>query len=113
MTEHITIRNAPGKWVVRADGAVIGETDRALELTEGSYAPVIYFPRDDIGMAFLEQTAKSSHCPHKGDATYFTISTTGEELTNAAWSYEAPKAGVEQIQDHLAFFTDRVAIEQL
>jgi hypothetical protein len=28
----------------------------ALELLEGSAAPVIYFPREDIGMAFLEKT---------------------------------------------------------
>ena len=53
MAENITIRNAPGKWVVRAGGAILGESDRALELTEGDYPPVIYFPRDDIGMAFL------------------------------------------------------------
>ena len=65
MAENITIRNAPGKWVVRAGGAILGESDRALELTEGDYPPVIYFPRDDIGMAFLEKTASATTCPRK------------------------------------------------
>lgn len=114
MADHITIRKAPGKWVVRAGGAIIGESSSALELTEGSYPPVIYFPRGDIGMAFLERTETTSHCPHKGDATYFSITTTGgEELSDAAWSYEKPKDGVAGIRDHLAFYTDRVAVEQL
>ena len=44
MNSYITIRKAPGKWTVRAGGAVLGETANALELTEGDYPPVIYFP---------------------------------------------------------------------
>ncbi|WP_375551948.1 DUF427 domain-containing protein [Rhodophyticola porphyridii] len=113
MSDHITIRKAAGKWVVRAGGAVIGESDQALELAEGSYAPVIYFPRGDIGMAFLEKTAKTTTCPHKGEATHYTVTSTAEELTNAAWSYETPKDDVAQIKDHIAFYTDRVTVEQL
>ena len=66
MTDHIKIRALSGKWSIRAAGAVIAETCGALELTEQGYNPVIYFPRDDIAMAFLDQTEKTSHCPHKG-----------------------------------------------
>ncbi len=73
MSDHIKTRTAPGTWVIRAGGAVIGESDRAVELTEGSHDPVIYFPRDDIAMAFLEPSDRTSHCPHKGDASYFSI----------------------------------------
>ena len=54
MAAHITIHPAEGTWVVRADGAVIAESRNALELTEGSYPPVIYFPPGDVAMAFLE-----------------------------------------------------------
>ena len=53
MADHITIRKAPGTWTVRAGGAVLGESDNALELSEGDYPFVIYFPRGDIAMAFL------------------------------------------------------------
>ena len=53
MPDHITIRPATGTWVVRAGGAVLGESIQALEMTEGDYPPVIYFPRTDIAMAFL------------------------------------------------------------
>ena len=99
--------------MVRASGAVLGESAEALELSEGSYAPVIYFPRKDIGMSFLEQTETVTHCPHKGDATYFTVSGPDGEIKDAAWSYEAPLDQVTEIAGHLAFYTDKVAVEKL
>lgn len=114
MQRHITIRPATGKWSVRAGGAVLGETSNALELTEGDYPAVIYFPREDIAMAFLDQTDQSTHCPHKGDATYYSIVTKSTTIPNAAWSYQAPKDDVAEIKDHLAFYSsDKVTVEQL
>lgn len=110
----ITIRNAPGTWSVRAGGAVIGETKAALELSEGDYPPVIYFPRADIAMAFLDKTDHASHCPHKGDASYFSIVTKNQTLDNSVWSYETPMESVERIKDYLAFYGgDYVTVEQL
>ncbi|WP_299280239.1 DUF427 domain-containing protein [uncultured Tateyamaria sp.] len=114
MADHITIRKAPGTWTVRAGGAVLGESTQALELTEGDYPFVIYFPRDDIAMAFLDRTDKTTHCPHKGDATYFSVVTKSQTLENKVWSYESPKEGVARIKDHLAFYAgDGIAVEQI
>ena len=114
MTDHITIRKAEGTWVVRAGGAVLGESNDALELTEGAMPFVIYFPRGDIAMAFLDRTDHKTHCPHKGDASYFSIVTKSTTLQNAAWSGEDPKPGMERIKDHLAFYaSDTVTVEQV
>ena len=113
MADHIRIRKAPGTWVVRAGGAVLAESAQALELTEGDYPPVIYFPRADIGMAFLEKTASSTKCPWKGTASYYTVSTAAGDLPDAAWSYEDPKEAVAAIRGHIAFYTNRVTVEQL
>jgi len=114
MADHIKIRPAEGTWTVRAGGAVLGESDRALELSEGDYPAVIYFPRDDIAMEFLDATDTSTHCPYKGDASYFSIVTKSRVLTDAAWSYEAPKDGVADIKDHLAFYSsDTVTVEKI
>ncbi|MBF9031884.1 DUF427 domain-containing protein [Rhodobacterales bacterium HKCCE3408] len=113
MSDHIKIRPTGATWVVRTAGSIIAESRNALELSEGDYPPVIYFPRDDVAMAFLERTDKSTHCPHKGDASYFTVTAPGESMANAAWSYETPKAGMEAIKDHIAFYTDRVTVEKL
>ena len=114
MADHIRIRKADGVWTVRSGGAVLGESANALELNEGSYAPVIYFPRSDIAMAFLDRTDKSTHCPHKGDASYFSIVNKSATVENAVWSYEDPVEAVSDIKDHLAFYTgDQVTVERV
>lgn len=111
---QITIRKAPGTWTVRAGGAIIVESKAALGLAEGSYDEVIYFPRSDVAMALLDDTDKSTHCPHKGDASYFSIVTKSQTLQNAAWSYETPMDSVAEIKDHIAFYpSDNVVIEQV
>ena len=110
----ITIRKAQGTWTVRAGGAVLAESTEALELTEGDYPFVIYFPRGDIAMAFLDESDQSSHCPHKGDARYFSIVTKNQTLKNAAWSYEDPNDDVAGIKGHLAFYaSDDVKVERI
>jgi len=113
MADHIRIRTAPGTYVVRAGDAVLGESTRVQELSEGSYPPVLYFPRADIAMAMLDRTERASTCPHKGQASYYSIVTPGGTLANAVWTYETPKAGCEAIAGHLAFYTDRVTVERV
>ncbi|WP_323785867.1 DUF427 domain-containing protein [Thalassovita sp.] len=110
----ITIRKAEGTWVVRAGGAVLGESKNALELSEGGLAPVIYFPRSDVAMAFLDKSDHSTHCPKKGDASYYSIVTKSTTLENAAWSYEAPREEVARIKEYLAFHgSDTLAVERV
>lgn len=114
MADHIKIRRATGTWVVRAGGAVLAETTNALELSEGSRDPVIYFPRDSVAMAFLDPSETVTTCPHKGDATHYAIVTKSTVLGDAAWSYETPIDAVSEIAGHLAFYpSDTVAVEQL
>ncbi|MCQ0093626.1 DUF427 domain-containing protein [Roseovarius sp. M141] len=110
----ITIDQATGTWTVRAGGAVIGESQHALELTEDGRPPVIYFPRADIATAFLDPSAHSTVCPAKGTASYFSIVTKSRTIQDAAWCYEAPNAEMDQIKGHLAFHTgDLVTVERV
>ena len=113
MTNPIRIRPAEGTWSVRADGAILGETTQALELTEGSSPPVIYFPRADIAMALLDRSARQSTCPWKGVAEYFTIAAPGGPIRDAAWSYPDPKPEVAAIAGHIAFYPDKATIERI
>lgn len=113
MSTHITIRKAEGTWVVRSGGAVLAESTNALELSEGAYPPTIYFPRDDIAMAFFDTSAHTSTCPHKGAATYYSYAAKSGVLEDVAWSYDAPKEDVSRIKGHLAFYTNKVTVEQL
>jgi uncharacterized protein (DUF427 family) len=110
----ITITATPKRVRVTFGGEVIAETDRALTLQEASYKPVLYIPRADARMALCEKTARSTHCPYKGDASYYTIVAGGTRAENAIWSYETPFPAMAQIEGYLAFYPDRVdRIEEL
>ncbi|MEM0923392.1 MAG: DUF427 domain-containing protein [Pseudomonadota bacterium] len=111
MTE-IVIEPVPGTVVARAGGAVIAETSEALVLREPGYDPVHYFPRGDA-IAFCDPSPKRSHCPHKGEASYFHLTTKSGAIENAAWSYETPLASVAAIAGHIAFGHDKIAVEVL
>lgn len=113
MKDHITIGPAEGTWVIRAGGAVLAETTRALELVEGGMTPVIYFPRADVAMALMEPSPTRSTCPWKGDASYFSVIGPAGRITDAAWSYETPLPGCEAIAGYIAFYPTRVTIEQV
>jgi uncharacterized protein (DUF427 family) len=111
---QITIRKAAGTWVVRADGAVIAESTKALEVTEAGQSPIMYFPRRDVAMAFLDASDHRASNPHLGEASFFSVVSQTKTMPDAAWSYENPKAGLEKIGGYLAFHaTHEVAVEQL
>jgi uncharacterized protein (DUF427 family) len=108
----IAIAPAGGRVTVRAGGAVIASSDRALALREADYPPVLYIPREDVAMDRLQRTDRHTYCPYKGDCAYFSVTGAGPQGVNAAWSYESPYPAVADIRGHLAFYPDRVdAIE--
>lgn len=110
----ISVEPAARRVVVKAGGKVIADTTKALVLQEASYPAVYYIPRSDADMGALSRTTHTSHCPYKGDASYYSIRDGGDRAQNAVWSYEDPHAAVAGIKDHLAFYPDRVdSIEAL
>ncbi|OWO96305.1 hypothetical protein B5E41_05870 [Rhizobium esperanzae] len=110
----ITVEHNPCRVVVTVAGRTIADSRNALTLREASYPPVQYIPRRDVDMSLLQRTDHGTHCPYKGDASYYSIALGGKRSENAAWTYEAPHAAVSNIKDHLAFYPDRVdAIEEL
>lgn len=108
----ITITPGRSRVRVMLNGQTVADTRRALVLQEASYRPVFYIPRDDAQMAWLTKTAHGTHCPYKGDASYYTIKAGDRVAENAVWSYETPYPAMHAIAGHLAFYPDCVdAIE--
>jgi uncharacterized protein (DUF427 family) len=108
----ITIEENATRVRVLFSGKVVADTTRALALREASYPAVYYIPRTDADMGLLKATSHSTHCPYKGDASYFTINADGRNADNAVWSYEQPFPAVAEIKEYLAFYPNRVdAIE--
>ncbi|CUT14850.1 Uncharacterized protein conserved in bacteria [Bradyrhizobium sp.] len=109
----ITITPNPRRVRVTAGGIVIAETTKALTLKEAKYPAVQYVPRQDANMALLERTDRVTHCPYKGDASYYSVKADGQTLDNAIWTYEAPFPAMTEISGHLAFYPDKVKIEEV
>ncbi|HEX4479293.1 MAG TPA: DUF427 domain-containing protein [Rudaea sp.] len=110
----ITIEKTPQRVRVTVAGKTIADSRDALTLREASYPPVQYVPRKDVDFALLERTTHTSHCPYKGDASYYSIVPGGAQSANAVWTYETPHQAVAQIKEHVAFYPNRVdAIELL
>ena len=108
----ITITANPRRIRVSAGGVVIADTTHALTLKEASYPSVQYVPRNDANLSLLARTDRVTHCPYKGDASYFSIKAEGGTLEHAIWSYETPFPAMAEIAGHLAFYPDKVKIEE-
>jgi uncharacterized protein (DUF427 family) len=109
----ITITQNPRRVRVTAGDIVIAESTKALTLKEAKYPAVQYVPRKDANMALLERTDRTTHCPYKGDASYYSIKADGKTLDNAIWTYETPFPAMTEISGHLAFYPDKVKIEEV
>lgn len=100
-----------GRVRIRLGGTLVVDSSHALVLEEASYPAVFYIPRSDARMEHFEPTAHHSHCPYKGDASYFTLFARDARADNAVWSYADPYPAVREIAGHLAFYPDKVEIE--
>jgi uncharacterized protein (DUF427 family) len=109
---RIATRPAGVRVRVTLKGELIADTGEAIALEEtmegSTVAPIVYYlPRKDVKMDRLVRTSHRTHCPFKGDASYFSFKDGPE---NAVWSYEQPYDDVEIIKDLLAFYPDKVEI---
>ncbi len=107
--EHRIATKPAGMRVrVTFNGEVVADSREAVRMDEGSYAAVYYLPRKDVRMDRLVRTAHTTHCPYKGHASYYSLSSGGRTAENAVWSYETPYDEMGVIKELLAFYPDKV-----
>ncbi len=107
--EHrIETNPAGGRVRVMFNGEVIADSRDAVKLEEGSYPAVFYIPRKDVKMDQLVRTSHKTHCPFKGHASYYSLSSGGRTAENAVWSYETPYDELGVIKELLAFYPNKV-----
>jgi uncharacterized protein (DUF427 family) len=81
------------------NGTVIAESDDIV-VVEGN----LYFPRAAVKDEVLVASSRTSVCPWKGTASYFSLSVDGQTNEDAAWYYPQPKEAAAEIQDRVAFW---------
>ena len=105
---RIDLERGPRRVRVVFGGETIADSGRAIVMIEPRHRPVTYFPRADVRMEAMRRTDHGSHCPFKGDASYWTIEAGGRVAENAVWSYEEPLEAVSAIKGYVAFYRDRI-----
>ena len=87
---RIFFADYPRRLRAVAGNRVVLDTTRAKLLFETGIPPVPYVPLEDFDQSLLERTDHSTHCPFKGDASYWTVRAGDRVVENAVWAYEDP-----------------------
>ena len=81
------------------NGEILAESSETV-VVEGNH----YFPLSSLNMAFFKNSDTTSHCPWKGDASYYSIVVNDKENADAAWYYLSPMQAAAEIIDRVAFW---------
>jgi uncharacterized protein (DUF427 family) len=107
----ITVSPTGTHVVVRVGGEVVAETDHALTLQESTYPAVQYIPLTDVVQAQLRPSDTETYCPYKGEASYYDVVTSaGDIVEDAIWTYREPYPAVASIAGHVAFYPDKADV---
>ena len=110
----ITVEPTKGRVQVRIGGELVADTTQALELREATLPAVQYIPLSDVVSDRLTRTDTSSYCPFKGEAGYYSVTTSsGTTVDDALWFYEQPYPAVAAIAGHVAFYLNKAEISVL
>lgn len=108
----MAIEITPGDEPVRVEveGVVVAESTRPLFVDEPAHRRRTYLPREDVRMDLLEPSAKTSVCPYKGTAEYWSVRVGDAVHADVAWSYPHALPEVAAIEGHIAFYDERVNV---
>jgi uncharacterized protein (DUF427 family) len=95
---------------VRLDGRLLADTERAMKLDETGLPTRYYLPPEDVHMDLLRPTTFHTHCPFKGEASYWSLDIDGVTYDGIVWSYEAPTAQAAEVRGMLSFYPDRAEV---
>jgi 3-hydroxy-9,10-secoandrosta-1,3,5(10)-triene-9,17-dione monooxygenase reductase component len=106
----VECRTTGDRVVVTAHGVVLADSRDPVVLTETGLPDRYYLPVADVRVEHLERSTRTTRCPYKGTATYWSARVGDEVLTDVVWSYEDPIPEVEEIRGRLCFEAERVEL---
>lgn len=78
---------------------ILAESDETI-VVENNH----YFSASSVNMDYFISSETTTHCPWKGEASYYSIIVNGKENKDAAWYYPAPKKAAKEIKNRVAFW---------
>ena len=96
---------------VSHDDVTVAETHKPTILYETGVSPRYYIPAVDVRLELVEPAVRTSSCPYKGFASYWSVVVDGDEISESAWSYTTPFPEARPIAGMLSFYTNRFVVE--
>lgn len=95
--------DSPRRIRVVLGGQTIADSQAVKMLHETGYLPRYYIPETNVRMDLLQPTEHRTHCPFKGDASYWSVRVGDTLAENAVWSYPEPLKNAPPLSGYLAF----------
>jgi uncharacterized protein (DUF427 family) len=108
---RVDILESSRRVKVRVKGEVVAETERPKVLFETGLPPRYYIPPEDVREDVLVGSEKTTRCPYKGEASYWSVEVGGERVDDLVWGYQDPIPEAAKIKGLLCFFNERVDLE--
>ncbi len=102
------IENVPQRIRAVLGGETIVDTRSAKVLYESNIPGQWYVPASDVRVDLLTPTETTTHCPFKGDASYWTLTVGDRVEADVCWSYPQPLPGCAAVEGMLAFYLNRM-----
>lgn len=104
------VKPASGTVEARVGEILLARTANALRILEAGrdlYDPVIYFPNADLLEDLVPLDTKTTYCPIKGKASYWSLPGSDAKL---AWRYDDPLDCAKELAGHTAFYSNQVTL---
>src|SRR5918912_28251 len=99
--------DCPKRVRVIFNGETVADSRRVKLLHETGHLPVYYFPEEDLRQDLLEPTEHTTHCPFKGDASYWTVRAGERVAEDALWGYPEPIESAAWLRGYVAPYWDK------
>ena len=85
-------------------GETVLDTTSGMLLHESNLLPQLYLPRGHIREDLLTRTDHRTHCPFKGDASYWSVTVGDRTADNALWCYPDPLPDAGWLSNQVALY---------
>lgn len=90
---RLLLQDYPLRLRAMVGDRVVLDSTRVKLLHETGQSIRPYAPLEDFDSSALEPTGTRTHCPFKGDASYWSVRSGDRRVEDAVWAYESPLPG--------------------
>jgi uncharacterized protein (DUF427 family) len=95
---------------IELDGVTLAESSQPRILFETGLPPRYYLPKTDVRLDLLVPSDTATHCPYKGQSSYYSAPHSPEMGKDVAWWYPTPLPESQKVAGLVAFYDEHVDV---